>query len=687
MLKRIILLLIIAGQATAALAQTTANRQAKSLDSVVVTGQFRPGTLRNSAYRVKVISSELIRARGVTDIGGLLNNELGYRFSNDYALGETDLNIMGMGGNNVKILLDGVPLVDRGGNKQSLSQIDINTIERIELVEGPMSVVYGTDALAGVINIITRKTKDKNQFNAYAKLQEESVGNSYNFLDGNGLHQASLGGDGSFGNWRAGLNLSRNDFGGWKGQAPLRAKDMKPKEQWFGGINVGYSKDNLSASYRLDYLNEDIYTPGKYNSNNNTALDADYITNRYTHQAQIDWRPTADWSWSTSVSFQDYKRRTETYLLDLAGGTKTPSLNEGEWDISTFRTLFGRSLATWRINNRLSWQPGIEYKRDATTGQRIEGNPVISDYAFFNSLEYQPTKKWLIRPGLRISHNSTYKAPPLIPSLNLKYSVNDNLDLRLSYARGFRAPALRELYFNFHDSNHDIVGNPHLEAEYSNSFNGSVSWQMKSSEKMQINAMAGAFYNAFNNRIDMAVGAGNVYTYFNISKYRTAGFTTEHRIHTKRLDASLGFSYIARYNEFHDSASLKETTGKKYAWSPELNSNISYLVPRINITAGFYYKFNGRLPVFAVGTNNNNEQIIYLSEMAAYHWADFTLTKTLFQSLTLQAGVKNIFNVTRIQNTLQGGGAHSSSGPSLMAYGRSGFAGIRYQFSSKHKNQ
>ena len=69
----------------------------------------------------------------------------------------SNVEMMGMSGRNMKILLDGVPLVDRSDLKEGLNQIDINTVERIEIVEGPMSVVYGTDALAGVINIITKK--------------------------------------------------------------------------------------------------------------------------------------------------------------------------------------------------------------------------------------------------------------------------------------------------------------------------------------------------------------------------------------------------------------------------------------------------------------------------------------------------------------------------------------------------
>ena len=134
-----------------------ANDSAKLLDEVVFTGQFKPQSLKQSLYKVRVINSERIRMRGATDVAGVLNNEVGIRFNTDNILGETDVNIMGMSGQNVKILLDGVPLVDRGSTKQSLSQIDINTIERIEIVEAPMSVVYGTDALAGVINLITKK--------------------------------------------------------------------------------------------------------------------------------------------------------------------------------------------------------------------------------------------------------------------------------------------------------------------------------------------------------------------------------------------------------------------------------------------------------------------------------------------------------------------------------------------------
>jgi outer membrane receptor for ferrienterochelin and colicins len=137
--------------------EITLKPSVKNLDEVVVTGQPQGQTLRNSVYQVRVIDRARIEQRAATNVMGVLNNEIGFRFSNDMALGTTDIQLMGMSGRNVKILLDGVPMLDRGDTRESLNQIDINSIERIEIVEGPMSVNYGTDALAGVINIITKK--------------------------------------------------------------------------------------------------------------------------------------------------------------------------------------------------------------------------------------------------------------------------------------------------------------------------------------------------------------------------------------------------------------------------------------------------------------------------------------------------------------------------------------------------
>ena len=185
----VILLGILLSQTVAAQQDTS---KSKSLEEIIVTGQYKAQSLKKSVYQVRVINLERIKLSGAINVQQILNTQLGFRFSNDNTLGTTDVQLMGMAGRNVKILLDGVPMIDRGDTRESLNQVDINTIERIEIVEGPMSVSYGSDALAGVINIITKKYV-KDNLSVTARVQEETAGSEYYPFSYKGVHQQNVG--------------------------------------------------------------------------------------------------------------------------------------------------------------------------------------------------------------------------------------------------------------------------------------------------------------------------------------------------------------------------------------------------------------------------------------------------------------------------------------------------------------
>ncbi|MET0298444.1 MAG: TonB-dependent receptor plug domain-containing protein, partial [Flavitalea sp.] len=375
------------------------------LDPVVVTGQYQAQSMKQSVYKIRTITKERIQQRAATDIAGVLNNEPGIRFSTDYALGETDISIMGMPGQNVKILLDGVPLVDRGSIRQSLGQIDINTVERIEIVEGPMSVVYGTDALAGVINIITKKAKPGSFFNVGARVQEETLGKEYQAFARNGIHNESLNVGWGYKNWNASGSVTRNNMGGWQGSQTGRTKEWRPKDQWLTSASVGYRTNKMNVWYRLNYLNEIITIPGAVNPGNK-ATDQEYITDRFNHQLQANFILNDKFRLTNSVSYQDYERRTRTTDIDLNTGAKTLNINlAGGQDLSTFKTFFLRSTAEYNVSDLLTIQPGIEIRNDQTTGQRIKGSPSITDYALFLSGEIKPLNWLNFRPGVRFSKN------------------------------------------------------------------------------------------------------------------------------------------------------------------------------------------------------------------------------------------------------------------------------------------
>jgi len=654
----------------------------KSLDEVIVTGQYKPQSIKNSVYQVRVINSERIRLSGATKVQQVLNNQLGFRFSNDNALGITDVQLMGMNGRNVKILLDGVPMVDRGDTRESLNQVDINTIERIEIVDGPMSVSYGSDALAGVINIITKKYS-KDNFSAIAKAQEETAGSEYHPFNYKGAHIQNVSVDYNKNNWGITVGGTHNDADGFGGDAYGRAKTWKPKEQWMGNAKLGYGNSKFNINYRIDGLNETILSRGQIGQNYK-AKDQKYITDRFMHQLQGDIRLGSKLQLASIISYTDYKRRTKTTIHDFQKNTDEVSVLAGEQDQAKLNSFVFRNTFSYQVSEKVSLQPGIDINSESASGERISGNKTITDYALFVSSEIKPTTAISIRPGLRFIKNSVYNAPPVVPSLNTKFKLNKELDLRLSYGYGFRSPALRELYFSFVDVNHNLVGNPNLKAEYSNSFNGSLSWSPSGLGPIKLSTIVGGFYNDFNNQINLVQNPSNAneYSYYNIDKSKTAGGSLDNRVIYKNLEASLGFIYTAYSASIYQDKSYIKEDDREFLWTPEINSNIIYNITRIKTSLGFFYKFIGTKPAFVTGTLNNQPAVI-LTKTSSYHLADLTATTVINKFISTSIGVKNLFDVTTVANTAVSSGLHSSNGARAIGYGRSYFIGLNLQWNKK----
>jgi outer membrane receptor for ferrienterochelin and colicins len=650
------------------------------LGEIVVTGQFRPQSLQKSVYKMRVIGQQQIESKGATNVQNLLNTEVGIRLSNDMALGETDFELMGMSGNNIKVLIDGVPMIDRLTKKQSLSQIDVNTIERVEIVEGPMSVVYGSDALAGVINIITKKktAEAEKKWKIAARFQEETVGNEYQPFFGKGIHNQNVSANYSLKNGLfAGGSFTHNGFGGWQGNYAGRAKQWQPKEQYIMGGQLGIKKDKISAWYRLDYLAENLLTEIDINTVTNKTSDKEFIVDRYTHQLQSEWKASDKLQLSAAGSYQFYNRRTRTTNIDLNTGKKTLSLDEGVQDETNFSLIFGRFTGVWSLAKNLTLQPGIEFQSTQGIGDRINGEQQIENTAVFLSAEYSPWAWLNIRPGIRSNFNSVFNAPKAVPSLNTKFNLNEAFDLRLSYGRGYRAPTLQELFYSFHDSNHNINGNPNLEAEHSNSYMGSLVWRSVHKQNFRLTNTISGFYNDFRNRISLIESSeiAGYYHYYNIDRYKTTGFTLENTLSTQSLKANVNFSYVGRYNSLYESEDYGDAEMSPFRFSPELSANISYELQKI-ATINLFYKFTGKRHEYMIDSNNQ----IALQGLNSYHWADLTLTRKFAKHLSANLGVRNLFNITEVSSTAtsSSSGHGTSSGGNQLGCGRSYFAGIAF---------
>lgn len=648
----------------------------KDLSEVVVTGQYQPQSVRRSVYQVNVISRETIAGMAATNIQDVLTNQLNFRFSQDPATGGSSITMAGLSGQYVKVLIDGVPVSGRQGfnNEVDINQIDIQSVERIEIVEGPMSVVYGADALAGVINIITHKRIAHSTLGGSVKLQEETVGKEYGI--NKGVHNQHIQLNGQYKRWYFNGTIGRNMFNGWKDTLHERALKWYKKRQFIGSALIGYHTPKLDAYYRFDGLDELITNPGNFPINEGEpALDQEYISARAMHQLQATLKMTPKVSANLTSSYTYFTRQVFSSLYYPNGDVRATNSSElnslNILDVFTTRMNF-----TYRPFENLAFQPGVDINTELGDGARIlNGRQQVNDFAFFVTAEYNPIKKLSIRPGVRMIKNSVYNAPPFVPSLHIKYVLTKKSDIRLAYSRGFRSPSLRELYYDFFDANHSITGNPDLEAEHSNSFTGSVNVQY-GNEFVKARSVLKFFVNDVDNMIDYAsVGSGDLTTYINIEKYKTRGVAIENNFQYKQFTGGLGIGYTGRYNNYRE----EEKTLPEFKWSPELNIQASYKFIKAALTANFFYKYTGKLPYYTqVLTGTGNE--ILLAETREYHWADFTLNKKLGSMLALNAGVKNLFDVTDIDNTIKGEGTVSKI---PLAYGRSYFIGIVFSWNKK----
>ncbi|MEN0005299.1 MAG: TonB-dependent receptor plug domain-containing protein, partial [Bacteroidota bacterium] len=128
------------------------------MEDIVVTAQFIPTSKEQVVHDIRTIDRVTIERQGATNLEQLLSQDASIRIRQDAILGSS-MSILGLDGQNVQIMIDGVPIIGRQGGNIDLSQINLHNIERVEIVEGPLAVQYGTNALAGVINLIRKKSQ------------------------------------------------------------------------------------------------------------------------------------------------------------------------------------------------------------------------------------------------------------------------------------------------------------------------------------------------------------------------------------------------------------------------------------------------------------------------------------------------------------------------------------------------
>lgn len=648
------------------------------LNEVVVSSEYTARTSGESVHPVTVITKDQIENQGITTLEEALSQQLNVRTSQDQILG-SGLTMNGLSGQNIKFLVDGVPMIGRLDGNIDLNQVLLNDVERIEIVNGPMATSYGTDAAGGVINLITRQPSDKS-LQGGVNLLYENVG-QYNgdFSIGTGSGKSSVL-----------LSGGRNFFNGWSPTDTGRWQEWKPKEQFFGNFKYRYSGKKFVLGYQLNAFHEKISNKGtpKVSPYFAYAFDEYYTTKRLTNQLNGSYMLGRDKFANVIVSHSWYNRTKNTYRKDLVtldellvigqpssdSLTLSPGNILSNQDTTTMNSWMARGTFTKSENNAvLNYQAGFDFNMDYADGTRFnQSTKYTGDYAVFASAEYLLSPKWEIKPAIRLSYNTDYKAP-VVPSVMVKYSPTEHMQIRFSYGKGFRAPGIKERYLYFVDINHNIQGNENLLPEYSDNFYLSVNHQSKWN-KFTNNVAFSGFYNDIRNLITLAQPdqTESLFTYINLGKFSTHGAGVTNTISYNAWSLSLGAAYTGRYNIYADSGAFD-----KYLYSPDFNGSLQYAFQKINLTTSVYFKYNGALPGYQVNSDNSISQF----SNDSYKFLDATIRKGFFRnSFYVTAGVKNILDVTTINSFAQGSAHSSGSDEQAIGTGRTFFMKLQYQF-------
>lgn len=608
--------------------------EAFEMDAVVVTGQHTPRPVDQSIYKIDIVDSKIMQERGVNNLAEALANETSIRLSLDPATGMS-VQLQGMSGENIKYLIDGVPIAGRVRGNIDLEQINMENIDHIEIVKGPMAVQYGTGAIAGVINIITKEnTYYKNilKFNSYIDHK-----NKYDF----GLYGSAIRGNHTFtlsGNRSLfqGIDIDLNVDDKYP-DGHDRYMEYKPKRVYNADAIYGYRSGSFKLSLKSQFMNSLIKDYANYEIGLGVyAYDADYYTNRSTTSLTISDQLSKNMSYNVIGAYTWYGRNSYDITSDLhtleSWITDTTS--------TTFNTLMTRGSFSWVPGENFSMLSGWDINYDNGFGDKIQEGAMIGDFAVFVSAQYKPLEKISIQPGLRVIYNTKYGAP-LVPSLSLHWNIMDQLVYRLSYGRGFRSPTLKELYMDFRDSNHDIHGNPDLNAETTNSYNTSLDYTLRGN-KLQLKVQPSAFYNYGQDVIILSIvdGESNTATYDNLASQKTLGGEVNLSLqHVKGWSLRAGFS---RIGESYD----QEGTGD---WTPVVfynnyNFSAKYSILKTGTTFNTNLKIYGETPRLAVLPE---EQGGGLYRVYAQPYADLeaTVTQKLWNNrLNLVLGGKNLLN-------------------------------------------
>ena len=636
-----------------------------SLQEVVVTGTGTQHLLKDAPVQTEVITSKMLKNYGGRSLEDILSGlTASFAFSEDDMGSQMQLN--GLGNAYILVLVDGKRIHGDVGGQNDLSLIDPHNIEKIEIVKGASSALYGSDAIAGVVNIITKK------HNEGLLIENTTRGGSYGDLrQHNGLGLA-IGKVKSYTNFQLqhsdgwqntatedprqtefliedSQNKTVNRHTNWQVSERLTYEPLKGLELYAEGGTYWkriyrpsgkYSVD--MKFYDLEYRNQSVASGGKWqlNKTNEVTLDVNWDRHAYYYYY------TAEWAMGDGL---DPKGNFTTYYPYFRDDEVLQSDQQ-----RTMAHLKGIFMLPY--NNRLSG--GLEWRHDYLKApMRVEGGEATdhTEAAYIqDEFSYSFNKKVAMNltGGLRLNHNGQF-GYRLTPKVSGMLSIGNDFRLRATWSQGFKTPTPKEQhyrYVKYMSGTYLYIGNENLTPQTSNYYavSGEYNWE-------GLNVTVTGYVNDVDNMITLVTipnsqaPADYIVTY---DPRKTRQYQNLESAKTKGIDVSVryrlnrewmvggSYSYLdtdaKQYDATHDrlvDVVIDGTAYHKGSWFATWNHDVS---KAYHLGAGLYGRMSSTR-YYQIDGNGKGYQIWRFTTNHEFPVAK----KWLFR---VEAGVDNIFD-------------------------------------------
>ncbi len=525
---RSLLALVLVSLATPAAAQ--APREA-SLDQVVVTGTRTEKTLDDTPTRTEVVTRQELERTGAVTLTDALENLPGVHLSEVHGKSGHSISLQGLTGDQVLVLVDGLPITASTGSTVDLSQLLLVEVDRIEVVKGASSVQYGSAAMGGVVNVITRPIQPG--FSGAAGVDVGSRGGQNDSGDSTDLAwrhlRGLLEGGSQQWRWRVAADALHDDGyaidpSGWSRQGDrIRREQAMARLGWHGG-NGRTAFVEFERYREKDTQRYTQYAPPNYIPQLKTEdIDRDRLT------GGLAWR----FDGGTRLEFKGVDESYDSTSEGASNGVGTTDRHAGQRMTHLGAQL---DLPAWRNQ---AWQFGADVHRETLTqtnngvAELVGGRVERDSHELFAQNDIFLGDRTELVLGLRWQDDSDFGSH-VAPKIAIRHELESNsawsTSLRGSVGQGYRVPNLKERYFLFDHSalGYVVLGNPDLRPESSTSYQLGAVFSRGNDLRIEVNA----FHNDIEDLIQTDSNPSGTFNgvqafrYNNVAEAQTSGLET-----------------------------------------------------------------------------------------------------------------------------------------------------------------